>query len=61
MTNPKDRTASTKDRAADHPPQKPDKDHELDAEILRDLEPDEQSDDVRGGACPRSQIPHAGV
>ena len=54
MTNSKDHSAGAKGREADPPPQKPDKDHELDAEILRDLEPDEQSDDVRGGVCTRS-------
>ena len=55
MTNAKDRTAGAKDREAEAPPQKPDEGHELDAEILRDLEPGEQADDVRGGACPKSR------
>jgi hypothetical protein len=33
---------------SDQPKQQPDDSHELDAEILRDLEAD---DDVRGGSC----------
>jgi len=54
MTTPEDpkRQASDPDETL---PKETNRRHELDAEIVRDLEIDRRTDDVRGGACPTSK------
>jgi hypothetical protein len=54
MTKAKDRTESAKDQESKAGSKRPDDGQELDAEIVRDLEVDEQANDVRGGPCPAS-------
>ena len=61
MTTSQDRTTKPIDPEPGTPPQAPrtaDQAHDLDAEIVRDLELDGQADDVRGASggaksCPR--------
>jgi hypothetical protein len=54
MTQAKDRTESAKDQESMAGSKRPDDGQELDAEIVRDLEVDEQASDVRGGPCSHS-------
>lgn len=49
MTKAKDRAEKRKDQGPGERPQKPDERRDLDAEIVRDLEVDEEAGAVRGG------------
>jgi hypothetical protein len=58
VTSQNEKTATPEAFKADERPTKPDDKVELDAEIVKDLDPAETADDVRGGICASS---HAGV
>ena len=49
MTDQRTRTAMPQDAESQPLSGKPNEDHELDAEIVRDLEVDAHAEDVRGG------------
>ena len=58
MTSPQDRNAEPNDPATQSRPRKADDGHELDAEVVRDLELDGQAEDVRGGSGGAKSCPH---
>jgi hypothetical protein len=55
MTEPTNDQTPRRGQRDEEPAARPDDRSELDAEMVRDLEADEHSDDVRGGACPKSR------
>ena len=51
VTKPKDQPTDVEGRAQQAQREEPSEARELDAEIVRDLEVDEQADGIRGGQC----------